>query len=46
MLTIKECRKYLKNKKLTDKQIEIIRNFLYKITERIIEKDLCYQKNK
>ena len=37
MLSVAECRKHLKNSKYTDEQVEEIRNFLYKLAERIIE---------
>ena len=38
MLSIAECKKHLKNKQLTDEQVESRRDLLYKIARQIVEK--------
>lgn len=37
MLTVEECRKYLKNSDLKDEEIVAVRNFLYALSERVIK---------
>lgn len=37
MLSVEQCRQYLKSKDLTDAQVEMIRNFLYNVCVRSIE---------
>jgi ATP-dependent Zn protease len=39
MLTIQECRKYLK-KDLSDKRIEEIRDYLYALSKEVIRKNV------
>ena len=36
VLTIEECRKYLANLELTDKEVEELRDSLYSINEAIV----------
>lgn len=43
MLTVEECRKYLKNPSLKDEEIITVRNFLYALSERVIRTGI--QKN-
>ena len=38
MLTIEECRKYLKDFNLTDNEVEEIRNSLHSISEKLLNK--------
>jgi hypothetical protein len=38
MLSVAECKAYLKNSKYSDEEIENIRDFLYALSTRIIKK--------
>lgn len=40
MLSIEECKKYLKDTKLKDKEILIIRNYLYALANRVIDTEI------
>lgn len=42
MISVQECRKYLGDKKLTDEQVEMMRNFLYRLAQSKIK---AYAKN-
>lgn len=46
MLSIQECKKHLDEQdEYDEKQIEQIRNFLYKIAKRIIEREIKNETN-
>lgn len=36
MISVQECRRYLGNIQLSDEQVELIRNFLYRLVQRKI----------
>ena len=40
MLTIEKCKKYLKNRVLSDKEIEEIRDYLYLIARQTIKEHI------
>lgn len=40
MITVAECRKYLKDTKLSDARIEQIRDYLYALGREIIKKNI------
>jgi len=40
LMTLEECKKHLKNKNITDKRIEEIRDYLYAISREIIVSNL------
>ena len=43
MLTIKECRKYLLGKELTDNQVEELRDAMYALVEQALDELLEVQ---
>lgn len=38
MISVQECRQYLGNLQLSDEQVELIRNFLYRLVQTKIDK--------
>jgi len=40
MLSIKDCRQFLGDRRLTDEQVKLMRNFIYKIIKRIIKQEV------
>lgn len=45
MLTVEECKKYFPNNKLKDKNIILIRDYLYSLSNRVIEIQINQNKN-
>jgi len=40
MLSINECKSYLKNQNLKDEEVECVRKFLYALSNRVIDVEL------
>ena len=40
MLTLKECKQYINNPCTNEEKLELVRNFIYNLVERIIDAEI------